>query len=110
MGIKGIDHWVIVAGDLQRTLNFYQGLGFRIAWEKRPGRPEMATIRINDAQKINVHGPDAPARPGYLGARQPIVGAADFCLEWDGTVDDVLALLKQRRSARGWTRTTHVRA
>ena len=75
MGIKGIDHWVIVAGDLQRTLDFYQGLGFTIAWEKRPGRPDMATIRINDAQKINVHGPDAPARPGYLGAWQPTVGA-----------------------------------
>jgi catechol 2,3-dioxygenase-like lactoylglutathione lyase family enzyme len=96
MGIKSIDHWVIVAGDLQRTLDFYQGLGFTIAWEKRPGRPEMATIRINDAQKINVHGPEAPTRPGYLGARQPTVGGADFCLEWDGTVDDVLALLKRK--------------
>jgi catechol 2,3-dioxygenase-like lactoylglutathione lyase family enzyme len=93
MGIKGIDHWVIVAGDLQRTLGFYEGLGFRIAWEKRPGRPDMATIRINDAQKINVHGPEAPARPGYLGARRPAVGGADFCLEWGGTVDEVLALL-----------------
>jgi len=95
MGIKGIDHWVIVAADLQRTLDFYKGLGFTIAWEKRPGRPDTATIRINDAQKINVYGPDAPARAGYLGARQPTVGGADFCLEWDETVDDVLALLKR---------------
>ena len=87
MGIKGIDHWVIVAGDLRRTLDFYQKLGFAIAWEKRPGRPDMATIRISDAQKINVHGPEAPARPGYLGARQPSVGGADFCLEWAGTGD-----------------------
>jgi len=54
MGIKGIDHWVIVAGDLHRTLDFYQKLGFAIAWEKRPGRPDMATIRISNAQKINV--------------------------------------------------------
>ena len=75
MGIKGIDHWVFVAGDLQRTLNFYEGLGFTIAWEKRPNRPDMATIRINDAQKINVHAPDAPARPGYLGARRRGWGA-----------------------------------
>jgi catechol 2,3-dioxygenase-like lactoylglutathione lyase family enzyme len=95
MGIKGIDHWVIVAGDLNRTLDFYQKLGFAIAWEKRPGRPDMATIRINDAQKINVHGPEAPARPGYLGARQPSVGGADFCLEWDGSVDEIVALLKK---------------
>ena len=66
----------------------------------------MATIRINDAQKINVHGPDAPARPGYLGARRPSVGGADFCLEWDGTVDEVLdAAEGERRRARGRTRT-----
>jgi catechol 2,3-dioxygenase-like lactoylglutathione lyase family enzyme len=95
MPVKGIDHWVIVAGDLERTLAFYERLGFTIAWEKRPGRPDMATIRITDAQKINVHGPDAPARPGYLGARHPSAGGADFCLEWDGTVDEVLALLKR---------------
>src|SRR5262245_5309053 len=84
MGIKGIDHWVIVAGDLERTLDFYRRLGFTIAWENRPGRPDMATIRINDAQKINVHGPDAPACPAYLGARRPTIGGADFCLEWEG--------------------------
>jgi catechol 2,3-dioxygenase-like lactoylglutathione lyase family enzyme len=95
MAIKGIDHWVILASDLQRTLDFYRRLGFTIAWEKRPGRPDMATIRISDAQKINVHGPDAPARAGYLGARRPLAGSADFCLEWDGTVDEVLALLKR---------------
>jgi catechol 2,3-dioxygenase-like lactoylglutathione lyase family enzyme len=54
MGVKGIDHRVIP-----------------IAWEERPNRPGrgMPTIRIGDAQKINVHGPDWPARPGYLGAR-----------------------------------------
>ena len=96
MGIKGIDHWVIVAGDLQRTLRFYEGLGFKIAWEKRPNnRPEMATIRINDAQKINGHGPEAPERPGYLGARRPTTGGADFCLEWDGSVDEILSLLQK---------------
>src|SRR5206468_3902389 len=95
MAIKSIDHWVIVAGDLQRTLDFYARLGFTIAWEKRPGRPDMATIRINAAQKINVRAPDAPAQPGYLGARRPTVGGADFCLEWDGTVDEVLAVLKR---------------
>ena len=95
MAIRAIDHWVIVAGDLQRTLSFYEKLGLAIAWEPRPGRPDMATIRINAAQKINVHGPEAPARPGYLGARKPAVGGADFCLEWAGTVDEVLALLKR---------------
>ena len=105
MGIKGIDHWVIVAGDLQRTLSFYEKLGFTIAWEKRPGRPDMATIRIGDAQKINVHGPEAPARAGYLGARRPTTGGADFCLEWDGSVDEILAL----SCARGMSTSVYFR-
>ena len=95
MAIKGIDHWVIVAGDLERTLAFYQQLGFQIVWEHRENRPGrgMPTIRINDAQKINVHDPDWPEQPGYLGARRPAVGGADFCLEWEGTVQQVLDLL-----------------
>jgi catechol 2,3-dioxygenase-like lactoylglutathione lyase family enzyme len=95
MAIKGIDHWVIVAGDLERTLDFYQRLGFPIVWEERPDRPGrgMPTIRINDAQKINVHGPGWPERPGYLGARRPAVGGADFCLEWEGTVEQIVDLL-----------------
>jgi len=101
-------------------LKFYEGLGFTIAWDQRPGRPDMATIRINDAQKINVHAPDAPARPGYLGARKPTVGGADFCLEWDGTVEEVLTLLKHngivpeagpgpRRCARGTSTSVYFR-
>jgi catechol 2,3-dioxygenase-like lactoylglutathione lyase family enzyme len=120
MPIKAIDHWVIVAGDLERTLDFYRRLGLTIAWESRPGRPDMATIRINAAQKINVHGPDAPARAGYLGARRPTAGGADFCLEWEGTVDELLALLESggvaveagpgpRTCARGVSTSVYVR-
>src|SRR4030095_13029238 len=95
MEIKGIDHGVIVAADLQRTLQFYEKLGFRIAWEKRPGRPDMATIRIGEWQENNLHWAEAPMQPGYLGARNPSSGSADFCLEWSGTVDEILTLLKR---------------
>ncbi len=93
MPIKGIDHWVMVVNDLDRTLGFYERLGFKIAWEDRPNRPRMPTIRISDSQKINVHAREWPDRPGYLGARKPSVGGADFCLEWDGTVQEILDLL-----------------
>jgi catechol 2,3-dioxygenase-like lactoylglutathione lyase family enzyme len=95
MPIVGIDHWVMVVDDIERTLAFYQRLGFPIAREARPGRPDMPTIRIGAAQKINVHARDWPERPGYLGARHPAVGGADLCLEWAGTVDEVLDLLKR---------------
>jgi len=95
MPIKGIDHWVIVAANLERTLAFYERLGFAVVWEERPGRAAMPTIRINEGQKINVHGPEWPTREGYLGAGRPAAGAADFCLEWDGSVEEILALLER---------------
>jgi len=93
MSIASIDHWVMVVGDIERTLAFYRRLGFEIAEEPREGRPPMPTIRIGRTQKINVHARDWPARPGYLGARRPSVGGADFCLVWDGSVQEVLDLL-----------------
>lgn len=37
MGIKGIDQWVVVAGDLQGRLDFYQRLAFSIAWKTTCG-------------------------------------------------------------------------
>ncbi len=95
MGIKGIDHWVIVAripsarSPSTRHWDYPSpGRRGRIA----PGRG-MPTIRVGSDQKINVHGPDWPGRPGYLGARRPAAGAADFCLEWEGTVEQILNLL-----------------
>ena len=58
MPVRGIDHWVMVVGDVPRTLAFYEKLGLPIAWEKRPNRPDMPTIRVGEAQKINVHARD----------------------------------------------------
>ncbi len=96
MGVVGIDHWVIVVADVERTLAFYGGLGLEVAWEAREGRPAMPTIRIGSTQKVNVHAADWPERPGYLGARRPGVGGADLCLVWEGTVQEVLDLLARR--------------
>ena len=94
MGVASIDHWVMVVSDVERTLDFYRRLGFEIGSEPRPGgRPSMPTIRIGQAQKINVHARDWPDRPGYLGARKPGVGGADFCLVWEGSVQEILDLL-----------------
>ena len=120
MPIKGIDHWVIVVDKVERTLAFYERLGFTIAYEKRPNRPDMPTIRIGAAQKINVHAREWPDRPGYLGARRPSVGGADFCLEWDGTVEEILDLLQRnaipveagpgpRSCARGTSTSVYIR-
>jgi len=43
MGIKAIDHWVIVAGDLQHTAGFLPPPRPHDRVEERPGRPDMAT-------------------------------------------------------------------
>jgi catechol 2,3-dioxygenase-like lactoylglutathione lyase family enzyme len=120
MSVASIDHWVIVVADVERTLEFYRRLGLQVAWEPRPDRPPMPTLRIGASQKINVHAADWPGRPGYLGARRPGVGAADFCLVWDGTVDEALAQLTRhdiaveagpgpRRCARGQSTSIYVR-
>ena len=42
MGIKGIDHWVIVAADLQRTLDFYAAVDEILALLKRNDVPVEA--------------------------------------------------------------------
>jgi catechol 2,3-dioxygenase-like lactoylglutathione lyase family enzyme len=121
MAVTSIDHWVMVVGDVERTLDFYRRLGFEIGSEPRPGgRPPMPTIRIGRAQKINVHARDWPDRPGYLGARRPSVGGADFCVVWEGSVQEVLDLLKRngvaieagpgaRTCARGESTSVYVR-
>ena len=95
MPVISIDHWVMVVNDVPRTLDFYRRLGFEIGSEPRPDRPPMPTIRIGRAQKINVHARNWPDRPGYLGARKPSVGGADFCVVWEGSVQEVLDLLKR---------------
>ena len=120
MAVRSIDHWVMVVRNIERTLDFYRRLGFPIGSEPRPNRPAMPTIRIGQEQKINVHARDWPERPGYLGARRPSVGGADFCLVWDGTVQDVLDLLARngiaveagpgpRTCARGVSTSVYVR-
>jgi catechol 2,3-dioxygenase-like lactoylglutathione lyase family enzyme len=52
-------------------------------------------IRINDTQKLNLYVVDryeteSPTfAPGYA------TGSADFCLRWEGTVDEAQEFLKQ---------------
>ena len=94
MGIKSIDHWVITAGDVERTLTFYRKLGFEIVYESIPGESEdRPTIRIGASQKINVHPPSAAANPDEGTAEHPSIGGADFCLVWEGTVQEIQDLL-----------------
>ncbi|HZH85158.1 MAG TPA: hypothetical protein VFD87_18555, partial [Phototrophicaceae bacterium] len=58
-------------------------------WQERPGgRGTRPIIRINDTQKLNLYVVDryeieSPTfAPGYA------TGSADFCLRWEGTVEE----------------------
>ena len=96
MAIEAIDHWVLVVKDLEETFTFYRKLGLVAGWQERPGgRGTRPIIRINDKQKLNLYVADryeigSPTfAPGYA------TGSADFCLRWEGTVDEAQEFLKQ---------------
>ncbi|MPZ78526.1 MAG: hypothetical protein GEU77_18640 [Deltaproteobacteria bacterium] len=96
MGIEAIDHWVLVVKDLEETFAFYRKLGLEAGWQERPGgRGTRPIIRISETQKLNLYVIDryeieSPTfAPGYA------TGSADFCLRWEGTVQEAQDFLKQ---------------
>ena len=96
MAITAIDHWVLVVKDLEETFAFYRKLGLEAGWQERPGgRGKRPIIRISETQKLNLYVVDryeieSPTfAPGYR------TGSADFCLRWEGTVQEAQAFLKQ---------------
>ena len=96
MSIAAIDHWVLVVKDLEATFAFYRKLGLEAGWQERPGgRGKRPIIRISETQKLNLYVVDryeieSPTHaPGYA------LGSADFCLRWEGTVQEAQNFLKQ---------------
>ena len=96
MSIAAIDHWVLVVKDLEATFAFYRKLGLEAGWQERPGgRGKRPIIRISETQKLNLYVVDryeieSPTHaPGYA------MGSADFCLRWEGTVQQAQDFLKQ---------------
>ena len=96
MGIAAIDHWVLVVKDLEETFAFYRKLGLEAGWQERPGgRGKRPIVRISDTQKLNLYVADryeieSPTfAPGYA------TGSADFCLRWEGTVEEAQDFLQR---------------
>ena len=87
--IVGIDHIVITASDLERTLAFYtEVLGMKCLRE-----PERPAALLFGSQKINVH---AEARTFEPKALRPAPGSSDFCLETDRPLAEWLDRLASR--------------
>ena len=103
--VRSIDHLVINVTDMERALAFYKRLGFTLDNEEgwRQGKGQVS-IRINETQKFNVHkaeslGPQLKALPRggedrFGLAYVPVAGGADFCLVWDGTLEEAQAHVK----------------
>jgi catechol 2,3-dioxygenase-like lactoylglutathione lyase family enzyme len=80
-----IDHFVIVARDVDTSLDFYERvLGAdvrdRVAWHA--GEVEYPVLHFGRF-KINVHPVETPAAPRAL---SPLPGSVDIAFEWEGDV------------------------
>jgi catechol 2,3-dioxygenase-like lactoylglutathione lyase family enzyme len=95
MGIAAIDHWVIIVKDLDKSVAFYRKLGLKETWQgKAGGESSRPVFRINDTQLIKFYAADRYEIESPSGAPNYAPGSMDFCLAWDGTVQDLLDFLK----------------
>ena len=93
MAVTGLDHFAMPTADPEPLLAFYKRLGFPILFEDawRQGKFPIFSIRIGSNHLINVHTPGFETDLRGPSA-QP--GCGDFCCVWEGTLDEVLDLLR----------------
>ena len=104
--VRAIDHLVINVTDVERALSFYKRLGFAAINEEgwRRGQGQVS-IKIAENQKINIHKEEslgAQLKSQAIGAADrfglafvPVAGGADFCLVWDGTIEEAQQHLRR---------------
>ena len=96
--VASIDHLVINVSDVERALAFYKRVGFTLineeGWRKGQGQ---VSIKIGESQKINIHKEEVlgQVKPQAVDSADrfalaliPVVGNADFCLVWNGTIEE----------------------
>lgn len=90
--VLGIDHIAFAARDLEATCAFYDKLfGARTHLDRaQDGKSLVRQIGLGGAL-LSIH----QAGNGLeLVARQPMVGGADICLRWSGTIESAEELLR----------------
>ena len=85
----GLDHVVIHVSDWERSNAFYRDVVGVELVELPRGR---WAYRLANAQ-LNVHGPGSTPHPLPRMPVQP--GNSDFCLVWDGPIDEAVEHLKR---------------
>ena len=88
MQIDRIDHIVITAHDVERTLDFYSRVLGMEPITFAGGRRGLAFGR----QKINLHQAGREYEPKAL---KPVPGSMDLCFITETPLDEVIAQLKQ---------------
>ena len=93
--IEGIDHVVVMASDVDRSLDFYKNvLGGEAEFEEafRMGKIPVLRVRIGKAiinlQKLN--------EPAYIVADRLESGTVDLCFRWSRSIQEAIDWLKEK--------------
>ena len=93
--IEGIDHVVVMASDVDRSLDFYKNvLGGEAEFEEafRMGKIPVLRVRIGKAiinlQRLN--------EPAYIVADRLESGTVDLCFRWDRSIQEAIDWLKEK--------------
>jgi len=94
MPVVGYDHVAIPTADSERFIEFYKRIGFNILSEQewREGKSPIFKVQLGPNNIINVHPAGLIAS---LRGDAAIPGCGDLCFVWEGTMDEVLDILKR---------------
>lgn len=92
MPVAGLDHVAITVADIEASVAWYERVLGAVPlhldlW--RAGAIPIALLQVG-GNRLSVHAAASPAAPH---AAVPTVGANDLCFRFDGSVDEILALL-----------------
>ena len=93
--IEGIDHVVVMASDVDRSLDFYKNvLGGEAEFEEafRMGKIPVLRVRIGKAI-INLQRLKEPA---YIVADRLESGTVDLCFRWSRSIQEAIDWLKEK--------------
>ena len=93
--IEGIDHVVVMASDVDRSLDFYKNvLGGEAEFEEafRMGKIPVFRVRMGKAiinlQRLN--------EPAYIVADRLESGTVDLCFRWSRSIQEAIDWLKEK--------------
>lgn len=95
MPIRTIDHVVVMASDIERSIAFYRdtlGGETPFAAAYNAGKLSVMPVRLGGAV-VNVQKLDEPA---YIVAERLEAGTVDVCFRWDGDIQTAVDFLTER--------------